>query len=375
MLDDRHHKAEELSAAAAKASGEGRLKDSLKLYAHAAKSEEAALSGVPKEKKRTRCILSVSVASLLYKAQLLDQAELRIFQMLGSRSLENWADRQLRELLQVISDEKMLVTTLGRRYSGESIIVALRGGEIGSGTGPLDLILDKAAGFRSLLYRFAEWVGDYPIRIRGNPPKDLIELIQARVSEPTQGSYRLEVRLTEPSQIEMFESMRVKPQALSDAMFDFFVRLTQGTVEQLVELVPQSGYRRALLQLTRNVTPLGKRLKEVAIYRRRKDKIESVYLTGDLPRKIREVLPRREKDKHELREKLRGVLRALHLDQNWLELTKKDGVREKCDTVHDMLDDVVGPMVNRKVIVSGPIRHRRGKRRLLVEEIEMAEEP
>ena len=68
------------------------------------------------------------------------------------------------------------------------------------------------------------------------------------------------------------------------------------------------------------------------------------------------------------------MLRALHLDRNWLELHLPDGKHEKCDTVPDMLDDVVGPMVNREVIVRGPMRIRYGVKRLLVEEIDMTEE-
>ena len=129
-----------------------------------------------------------------------------------------------------------------------------------------------------------------------------------------------------------------------------------------------------MLQLTRNVTPQGKRLKEIGIYRRRDDKIQSEFLTDTLSTRIREVLPQKKAPEHETKGELRGILRALHLDNNWLEITQKDGQRIKCDTVHDMLDDVVGPMVNREIIASGPFREYRGVKRLLVEEIELAED-
>ncbi len=374
MLDKKHREAEALSAAAANAHARGRSKEALELYARAARAEESALSQVPTEKSHTRSILSLSIVSLLYKAQLLDAAETRIFQLLGSGDLEEWTNRQLRELLQVVSDERTIATSLHRRYSGESITVALRGGEIGSGTGPLDLILEKAAGLQSLLYRFAEWVGDYPLRVRGSPPKDLMDLMQARASEPTPGSYRLEIRLTEPLQTDLFVAPRTQPREVSDAMFEFLARLTGGAPSQLEELVPRPDYRKALLQLTRNVAPTGKRLKEIGIYRRLEDKIQSVYLTDALPAKIRDTLPREEVNVSEPRGELSGVLRALHLDKNWLELFTKDGRHIRCDTVHDMLDDVAGPMVNREVIVSGRMRERQGIRRLLAEEIELAEE-
>jgi hypothetical protein len=374
MLDEKHRGAEVLSAAAADALAAGRSKEALELYAHAARAEDAALSEVAPNKTRTRSILALSVVSLLYKAQLLAAAEIRAFQLLGAGGLEEWANRKLGELLQVISDESAIATSLHLRYSGESITVALRGGEIGSGTGPLDLILEKAAGLQTLLYRFAEWVGDYPLRMRGSPPKELMDLIQARASEPVPGSYRLEIRLTEPLQTDLFVAPRVQPRAVIDAMFEFLTKLTEGVPGQLEILVPRTDYRKALLQLTRSVAPTGKRLKEIGIYRRVDDRLQSVHLTDALPSRIRDTLPHEEERVSEPRGAMRGVLRALHLDRNWLELSTTGGQRVRCDTVHDMLDDVVGPMVNREVVVSGRMRLHGVTRRLLVEEIELVEE-
>jgi len=374
MLSDNHRKAEALSVEATVAKSKGRLKDAVELYAKAASLEEAALKELPEGKVRTRSILSVSVASLLYKAQMLEEAELAIFRFLGSKSLDLWAEKQIRELLPVVSDEKLLASALKRRYSGESIVVALRGGEIGSGTGPLDLILEKASGFRSLLYRFAEWTGNYPLRLHGNAPKEVVESIQARATEPAPGSYRLEIRLTEPLQLEFFEKDRIRPQVVSDGMFRFLSQLTQGDYSKLEEIVPQVDYRKALLQLTKNVAPVGKRIKEIGIYRKHEGKMQSIYLTDALPPRIKDVLPRKPRDSREKENEIHGILRALHLDKNWLELITPQGERIKCDTVHDMLDDVVGPMVNREVVVRGPLRFRHGVSRLFVEEIEPADE-
>ncbi|MBT8246376.1 MAG: hypothetical protein KJN73_01040, partial [Acidimicrobiia bacterium] len=132
-------------------------------------------------------------------------------------------------------------------------------------------------------------------------------------------------------------------------------------------------YRKALLELTRSVSPSGKRVAEIGLYRRKDKAVESVYLTAGLTQKARESLPKRKKKEREPDKELRGVLRALHLDENWLELTVRNE-HIKCDTLPDMLDDVVGPMVNHEVLVRGPERSRRGGvRRLLVEDIELAD--
>lgn len=373
-MNDQHSSAQELSVRAATLLAEGDAAEARRLFGEAAKQEEAALAALPADSVRTRSVLCVSVASLLYKAVRLDQAERAIFSYLASRDLDAWAEGQLRELLSVVSDERQLVSTLDRRYSGETITVSLRGGQIGAGTGPLDLVLEKAAGFRSLLYRAAEWVGEFPLRHQGPPPKELQELVQARVAEPAAGSYRLEIRLTEPVQPQLFEPPRVPPAELSERLFEFLQCLTRGNPKDVEDLVPQTEYRKALLQLTRNITPRGKRVREIGIYRTKDGRLETVCLTEALPSKIWEAMPK-DTSSAEERRSYRGVLRALHLDSNWLMLKLEDGIHIKCDTVHTMLDDVVGPMVNRNVSVTGTLRQRQGAAdRLLVSEIDFVDE-
>ncbi len=374
MFNDKHQKAQNLSEEAANFKAKGHHKYAISIFSQAAELEKAALDEVPSDKVRTRSILSVSVASLFYKAEMYDEAEIAIFGFIASKSLDSWAETQLRELLPVVIDEKLLSTKLGKRYSGENITLALRGGEIGSGTGPLDLILEKASGFRSLLYRFAEWIGKFPLRRSGNPPKEVLELVQARALEPAPGSYLLEIRLTEPLQLELYEKLRVSPQDVSEILFKFLRCLTNKyDYDKIEELVPQIDYRKALLQLTRNISPGGRRIKEIGIYRKYDDKVQSIYLTDVLPARIKEVIPKETRE-YEKQKELRGILRALDLNKNFLVLTLHDGRKERCDIPSDMLDDVVGPMVNRDVIIHGPIRTRYGADRLLVEEIELADE-
>ncbi len=51
---------------------------------------------------------------------------------------------------------------------------------------------------------------------------------------------------------------------------------------------------------------------------------------------------------------VRGVLRAVHLDQDWLEVATIDpaNVRHlRIDDAGEALDDVIGPMVNRSVTI------------------------
>jgi hypothetical protein len=52
--------------------------------------------------------------------------------------------------------------------------------------------------------------------------------------------------------------------------------------------------------------------------------------------------------------KLTGILRAVHLDEDWLEVTVMNEGREdhiKITKAGEAIDDVVGPMINRPVTV------------------------
>ena len=49
-------------------------------------------------------------------------------------------------------------------------------------------------------------------------------------------------------------------------------------------------------------------------------------------------------------EELRGTLRAVHLDKDWLDIVV-DGISMHIVGLQDAVDDVIGPMANRSVIV------------------------
>ena len=374
MIEQPHRRAESLAAEAALALTENRKDEAVALYREAAAFEQAAFETTPNEKERTKSILAVSLTSLLYKARQYDEAERTIFRLLALQELTPWANEQLRELLEVVTDERLIQKTIGRQYSGDVLTLSLRGGEIGAGTGPFDVILDKVSAFRNLLYRVAEYVGEFPFRSRGAPPQELINLLQVRTTQPGLGSFRFEIKLTEPLQRELFEKPVIKPSAISDTLFRFLETLNSGTRAALEEAVPNKEYRTALLKLVRNAAPSGKRVEEIGLYRKKGGDAEAVYLNKTTPDRIRRALPPKRKAPGQEPAELMGVLRALHLDENWLEITLPRNQSEKCDTVPEMLDDVVGPMVNHEVVVKGIRRTKRGgARRLLVEDIELTD--
>jgi hypothetical protein len=56
---------------------------------------------------------------------------------------------------------------------------------------------------------------------------------------------------------------------------------------------------------------------------------------------------------------LKGILRALHLDQDWIEITVDEG-SVRVSNVGEATDDVIGPMVNHSVVVQA-LKDKKGK--------------
>jgi hypothetical protein len=376
MLGGQHDTAQALASQAAVAARAGERSEALKLYSEAADLERRAFEEIPREKGRTRSILAVSFASMLYKAQRYSEAETALFRLLGESDITDAARVQLRELLEVVWDEKVVLES-GFQYTGDELLVALRGGLIGAGSAPLELVLHKAEGFKSLMTRVAEWVGGFGFRLRGRPPHEIAEMLQIRAAQAVAGSYQFSVRLAEPTEQALFEEERgaaVRPVQVSSSVVKIMKLLTGGTEEQIQEYVPQEDYRQAFTRLVRNIVPTKHDAREVEIRRIDGDVSESVQLVRDTRTRINELL-RVPTEADTSVTKLRGVLRALHLDQNWVELLMPDSTHQRCETHPDVLDEVVGPMVNRRVIAYGRWKGRQARgQKFALSEIELDEE-
>jgi len=376
-----HKRAEELAGRADLLARAGNHVAARELYRAAADAEqEAVLQFTATDKPRTFSILAVSHASLLFKAKALELASQAPCRYLGESDLSARGRTQLKELLQVIWDEQ-LVEEEGLQYSGEELWFSLRGGEIGSGTAPVDTAIHFISTANHLVWRAVEWTARFPLRLAGLPDDAVRRAMQARATQPVVGSYRFSVRLLK-QQLELFPdsspASRINPSEIATFVVEFLKAVSRGNVDAVESVVPEPGYRRALLQLTRNLLPSeSKQVGEVEVSRLSEGRAESaVLLEGareQVSAALRVVNPALQENAKEERGEIVGILRALHLDDNWL-LVKPDNEDEaqRCLTREDVLDDVVGPMVNKRVRIVGHWEMFRGRKVFRLEDIDFA---
>jgi hypothetical protein len=239
------------------------------------------------------------------------------------------------------------------------VVVSVKGGEVVSGGAPLDVILDKVQIVQSLFYRTAEFLKDLPLRKHGPPSKELQAQCRPWLFQSVPGSYQFAVSIQKPAQEEMFPTDDPAPEILTETFLSILRAAGEDPGDTFKAVVPKDDYRATFLKMARNLAPTGKVVGQIEIHGSGDSK--PITLSSGSRKLISDTLrgsidaPAPEVSDQET--VLVGVLRALDLDHDWLEVSA-DGRHQRVVGVGDVVDDLIGPMVNREVRV----RVRPGRR-------------
>ncbi len=355
-----HSISEGLAAEADVARMRGLRSRSQELYAEAARAEERAIAALSPQKTRTLGISAVSAVSLYYKAALFEEAERVACRWLANDHVPPFAMDQLRGLLQSIWSEQVRQRA-SIQFAPGQVLVSIRGGEVVEGGAPLDLILEKVQIVQAMFYRTAEFLKGLPHRMRGGPDKDLLSICRPWLFQAPPGSYQFAVAVEEQKQRYLFASEESSPREVADHFLRIVRASTEAPEQQLPQVVPDREYRNTFLKLARNLAPTGKQFSELEI--RSADHssgiVLSPYSRAAAGKAIQAARPQSPSEWQEP-EEITGILRAAHLDKDWLEISK-DGDRIRIERANDAIDDIVGPMMNRPVLVR-VVRDAAGKR-------------
>lgn len=328
------------------------------LYRLAAEKEINSLKFLDLNKVRTLGVTIVSAVSLYYKANEFEKAEHLSHQYLAKENLPSFAVDQLKDLLQTIWNEKIFQDYNIEFTKGE-VLVSVSGGEIVTGGAPLDLVLGKVNEISLYFYRTIEMLLHKPLRKRGNPENEIMQQCRPWLFQAPPGSYQFAVRVQKPLQQSLFEDEMPQVDQITNKFIEIINATSQGNQTELERVVPDEEYRATFLKMTRNLAPTGKSFGKLEIKPTGNSDLESVILIPDSREIINEVIktPKNDSKKHEEKEeevRLTGVLRGLHLDKDWIEVTVYKNDKEehiKISRTGEVVDDIIGSMVNRRVIV------------------------
>ena len=342
-----HRQSETSASEASEFARNGALDQAVPRYREAAELEERAFQQIDATKQRTLGIVGVSTVSLWFKVGEYERAEQLALRMLNG-PLPTFAAENLRILLQTIWTEGSKRTARVPFLPGQ-VVVSVKGGDIVVGGAPLDLIVDKVQTIQAIFYRTVEFIRGMPHRLKGGPVLGVQEACRSWLFQEAPGSYQFSIAVQAPPQPDFFPD-GVEPRQIV-AHFLEIVRATTEGGEALTDKVPNEQYRSTFLKLARNLAPTGKVFSQLEI--RAAGETKGVLLVPETRAEINRTLrgpagPARTPAQAETT--ITGVLRALHLDQDWLEVVS-EGKLVRVTRLRDAVDDVIGPMVNRSVIV------------------------
>jgi|GEM_PF-349602 len=331
------------------------------LYRFAAEAEANALDNLDPSKTRTIGITAVSAVSLYFKAQEFWQARKLAHKWLATDLLPLFAVEELEDLLQVIRFEESRVKS-GIQFIEGEVLVSVKGGEILYGAAPLDLVLRKVDQISKIFYRTTEMLLDLPLRKRGSPSQDVKKYCDPWLFQAVPGSYQFSVQVRRPQDHEQLSfpgmsaaAVELRVEQITKKFLDVIRAATQDPEGELVEVVPQEDYRKAFLKSAQDLAPpvTGKTFNQIEIKSSGDDEPRPVILLPETRSVIKEVLNKSEPEPPELPEykvtSLKGTLRNLHLDDDWIEISINGRSQKIYDAVEE-IDDRVGPMVNRRVV-------------------------
>jgi len=355
---DLHQKSERL-AAEAQATAQKAPERALELYVQAAQVETEALGALTPAKLRTFGITTVSAVALWFKARRFADAQQLAYRILAANVLPPFAVEQLQGLLQAIWSEEVRQSA-GLKFSEGALLVSVSGGQSVTGGAPLDLVVSKVEGIQSLFFRTVEYLQHLPHRKRGPAPVDVQNVCRPWLFQAAPGSYQFAIAIEEVAQGSLFGPEVPSVEEIKGTFIGLLRDTTEDPSAALARRVPDKEYRGTFLKLTRALAPTGKDFTVLTVKRSATDS-DPITLDADSRKSISEVIRKdftKPKEKGETEGQLVGILRAVHLDQDWLEVTV-DGKPERVYGVGETADDVVGPLMNHRVIVQIVIQRGR----------------
>lgn len=320
------------------------------LYGKAADAENQALLEVDHNKSRTLGITAVSAASLWFKARAFKKAAQLCYLMLSRGDMPDFAATQLQSLIQAIWIEESKQEADVAFLPGQ-VNFSIKGGEVVVGGAPMDLIVDKVKAIQSIFYRTIEESQGMELRKRGDPKREVQDACRAWLFQMPPGSYQFSVAIQEPPQRDFFKAT-VDPDLIAERFLGVLRASVSDDPAQLEALVLDPAYRSAFLKLARNLAPTGKTFGQLEVSSAMGG--ERVALLPEnrkaLSSAIKRLNPKPLSDPTTVEETLRGVLRAVNLDKDWIEVSSDAGTHH-INGLAEALDDLIGPMVNRRVVV------------------------
>jgi hypothetical protein len=372
-IEQLHEQAIDLAEEAFTAQRKGDAESAKSLFLQALKLEVQAASTFPAiaESEPTRSILYRSAATLAYHAQEYEQAEQLIaFGMSGYPPIE------IKEELRALQDDinfRHHVAIKDAELPDNQMKIMLWGNATGYGVIPVDILLTRVDGIKTLFYRTVERLLKFQYRISGSPSQSITNRYSLYLNAFSLGSFGVSFSIGEPvQQLEFpFGTPSIPTKNIINEVIICYDLLQNGDLDSLKNRIPDNNYYQNFIGIAKQLAPDGNDIKVFSIT----SNDESVIIRKtrkDMP----SLAPRRRRDSKSNDDYVRveGFLKIADNSKTdgrtgWIQIIDKEKRNHTIRVPVSQMQDVVQPYFDKYVIITG----RRRKKSIFFEDIELGD--
>ena len=244
----------------------------------------------------------------------------------------------------------------GVELSSTEVQLSLVGSAVAGGMTNLSELLTRADSFQKLVYRIAQR-GLYK-EYRSRVPNEVRNGYSAFAAAPKAGSFAIAIKLAHTREQLSFPGMLGTEEVISE-FFDL-LELAEGAREdELRRRIPDPDYRQNFVGLGRRLAPDGRRISQVGFTLASGSTTRSLSVTTPASTFLSRPMEPRATSRTVV--EASGVLRfadAIGPRANRIRLERDDGSWQDVLVPPGLMDDIVRPMWNSHVTVTGSLRER-----------------
>lgn len=297
----------------------------------------------------TRSVLYRSAASLALECGDARDAEKLISMALSGNPPDEIAV-ELRDLLEQVHLQRHLEQR-GIELAPGEFQFSITGDAVGYGIARSEVFLGRIQDIEKLIYRTAERKSDRVFREKGRRDLRIAKDVEVFLTVPRAASLAVSFRLGQEPALPGFG----RGDIVIKEMLDCMELLNASKTEELRSRIPDPSYYRSFYGLVRRIAPDGRAVRSVGFTAVQEGQERRLLLNvpqAELPA-IPEDLEAKEKGE---KIKVEGILKfadATKEDANEIKLVDDTGKKHHVQVPAGMMDDIVRPLWDYRVLVSG----------------------
>jgi tetratricopeptide (TPR) repeat protein len=351
MIDSEriHKEAMELAEEASLERIKGNLTRALELIKQALAKEKDAAEKIASDisMEPTRSVLHRSAASLALECGDIREAEKLISIALSGNPPDEIAG-ELRDLLEQVNLQRHLELR-GIVLAPYEFQFSITGDAVGYGIARSEVFIGRIQDLEKLIYRTAERQSGRPFREKGRREIRIARDVEVFLSVPRAASFAVSFMLGQEATLPGLGHAEIVIKELLDCL----ELVNASKVKELRSLIPDPSYYRNFYALARRIAPDGQAVRSVGFTAIQDGKERRLLLS--VPQAKLQAIPLDLEEKGKKTE-VEGTLKfadAMKEEKNEIRLIDRQGNKHYLHVPPGMMDDIVRPLWDCKVFVSG----------------------